>query len=201
MELLILLVKRRGQLVSRAEIAERLWGRDVFLDVDHSINTAIRKVRQSLGDDPDKPRFVETVVGKGYRFAAPVICGDGSSSPQVEALPSSIKSLLLVQKCAPRNVYGVRKRCRWPSSGTLHQQVSPESARPRLCRRFFPAWLVPGNRYAQPGASVSSTTASENPISRYSKRFDGFASNLTATAFFLCLYVTVLRGWCKCRDS
>jgi len=104
MELLILLVKRRGQLVSRAEIAERLWGRDVFLDVDHSINTAIRKVRQSLGDDPDKPRFVETVVGKGYRFAAPVICGDGSSSQQVEALPSSIKSLLVGRESVLREM-------------------------------------------------------------------------------------------------
>jgi DNA-binding winged helix-turn-helix (wHTH) protein/predicted ATPase len=104
MELLILLVKRRGQLVSRAEIAERLWGKDVFLDVDHSINTAIRKVRQSLGDDPDKPRFVETVVGKGYRFAAPVICRNGSSSLQVEALPSPIKSLLVGRESVLREL-------------------------------------------------------------------------------------------------
>src|ERR1700676_2928228 len=66
MELLILLVERRGGLVSREEIAERLWGKDVFLDVDHGINTAIRKVRLALRDDPEKPRFVETVVGRGY---------------------------------------------------------------------------------------------------------------------------------------
>ena len=80
MELLILLVERRGGLVSREEIAERLWGKDVFLDVDHGINTAIRKVRQALRDDPEKPRFVETVVGRGYRFAAPVICSNGDSN-------------------------------------------------------------------------------------------------------------------------
>jgi DNA-binding winged helix-turn-helix (wHTH) protein/predicted ATPase len=104
MELLILLVKRRGQLVSRAEIAERLWGKDVFLDVDHSINTAIRKVRQALRDDPDKPRFVETVVGKGYRFAAPVICGDGSASLQVEALPSPMQSLLVGRESVLREM-------------------------------------------------------------------------------------------------
>src|SRR5215469_15953709 len=72
MELLLLLVERRGELVTRDEIAEKLWGKDVFVDVDHSINTAVRKVRQVLRDDPDKPRYVETVVGKGYRFAAPV---------------------------------------------------------------------------------------------------------------------------------
>jgi pentatricopeptide repeat protein len=94
MELLILLVERRGGLVSREEIAERLWGKDVFLDVDHGINTAIRKVRLALRDDPEKPRFVETVVGRGYRFAAPVICsngnsnGNGNSDPQAQPLPS-----------------------------------------------------------------------------------------------------------------
>ena len=88
MELLILLVQRRGELVSREEIAERLWGKDVFLDVDHSINTAVRKVRLTLRDDPEKPRFVETVVGKGYRFAAPVICSNGNSNPQVQPLSS-----------------------------------------------------------------------------------------------------------------
>ncbi len=88
MELLILLVQRRGELVSREEIAGCLWGKGVFLDVDHSINTAIRKVRLALRDDPEKPRFVETVVGKGYRFAAPVICSNGDSIPQVQPVPS-----------------------------------------------------------------------------------------------------------------
>jgi DNA-binding winged helix-turn-helix (wHTH) protein len=87
MELLILLVERRGELVSREEIAGRLWGKNVFLDVDHSINTAVRKIRTALGDDPEKPRFVETVVGKGYRFAAPVICNNGDSNPQVQLPP------------------------------------------------------------------------------------------------------------------
>jgi DNA-binding winged helix-turn-helix (wHTH) protein len=85
MELLILLVERRGELVSREEIAERLWGKDVFLDVDRSINTAISKVRVVLRDDPENPRFVETVVGKGYRFAAPVIC-NGDFNPQAQPL-------------------------------------------------------------------------------------------------------------------
>ena len=88
MELLILLVERKGELVSREEIAERLWGKDVFLDVDHGINTAIRKVRAVLRDDPEKPRFVETVVGKGYRFAAPVTGTNGDSNLQVPPIPS-----------------------------------------------------------------------------------------------------------------
>jgi TolB-like protein/DNA-binding winged helix-turn-helix (wHTH) protein/Tfp pilus assembly protein PilF len=87
MELLILLVTRSGNLVSREAIAEHLWGKDVFVDVDHSINVAVRKIRLVLQDDPEKPRFVETVVGKGYRFAAPVVCGNGVSNSQAQGPP------------------------------------------------------------------------------------------------------------------
>src|SRR5438132_349744 len=72
MELLTLLTERRGNLVTRTDIVERLWGRDVFVDADAAINTAVRKVRRALGDDPDAPRFLETVVGKGYRFVGPI---------------------------------------------------------------------------------------------------------------------------------
>jgi TolB-like protein/DNA-binding winged helix-turn-helix (wHTH) protein/Flp pilus assembly protein TadD len=72
MELLLLLVEQRGQLVSREQIIERVWGKDVFLDTDNSINAAIRKIRQVLRDDPEQPRFVQTVTGRGYRFIAPV---------------------------------------------------------------------------------------------------------------------------------
>jgi len=72
MEVLLLLAERRGQLVTREEIIEKLWGKDVFLDTDNAINTAIRKIRQVLKDDPERPRFVQTITGKGYRFIAPV---------------------------------------------------------------------------------------------------------------------------------
>ena len=72
MELLIVLLERRGQLVSRNEIVERLWGKDVFIDYETGVNIAISKVRQALRDSSDNPTFVETVVGKGYRFVAPV---------------------------------------------------------------------------------------------------------------------------------
>jgi TolB-like protein/DNA-binding winged helix-turn-helix (wHTH) protein len=88
MELLILLLQRQGELVSREEIAERLWGKDVYLDVDHSINVAVRKIRVVLRDDPEKPRFVETVVGKGYRFAAPAIRKNGDSNLPLQAAAS-----------------------------------------------------------------------------------------------------------------
>ena len=72
MELLILLVDRKDQLVTRDEIVARFWGANPTVDAERSINTAIRKIRLALGDDPEKPRFVETVIGKGYRFVYPI---------------------------------------------------------------------------------------------------------------------------------
>ena len=67
MELLILLLEKNGQVVSRQEIIERLWGKDVFLDTEHGINTAICKIRTALREDVERPRFIQTVSGKGYR--------------------------------------------------------------------------------------------------------------------------------------
>jgi DNA-binding winged helix-turn-helix (wHTH) protein len=72
MEVLILLVRQAGALVQRPAIQAALWAPDVFVEHDSAINTAVRKVRQALEDDAEDPRFVETVVGKGYRFIAPV---------------------------------------------------------------------------------------------------------------------------------
>src|SRR4029079_14392096 len=71
MDLLILLAEREGNVVSRQEIVERLWGKDVFVDTEHGINVAVRKIRSALHDDADRPRYVQTVLGKGYRFVAP----------------------------------------------------------------------------------------------------------------------------------
>jgi DNA-binding winged helix-turn-helix (wHTH) protein len=71
-ELLFLLLENCGKLVSRAQIVSKLWGDDVFLDTERSINTAVRKIRKALKDDPRHPQFIETVVGQGYRFVAPL---------------------------------------------------------------------------------------------------------------------------------
>jgi TolB-like protein/DNA-binding winged helix-turn-helix (wHTH) protein/Tfp pilus assembly protein PilF len=72
LELLVLLVTKHGQVVTRNEIARCLWEREVFVDIEHGINTAIRKIRQILGDSSDLPRFVQTISGSGYRFIASV---------------------------------------------------------------------------------------------------------------------------------
>ena len=72
MELLIFLVSRRDQLVTRDEIVKKLWRSDLFIDSERNLNNIVRKIRTALGDAADRPRFVETVIGKGYRFTGPV---------------------------------------------------------------------------------------------------------------------------------
>ncbi len=86
LDLLILLVQRRGELVSRADIIAKLWGKDVFVDVETGVHTAARKIRQALGDSAAAPAYLETVAGKGYRFVAPVTViasAAGAASPRV----------------------------------------------------------------------------------------------------------------------
>jgi serine/threonine protein kinase/tetratricopeptide (TPR) repeat protein len=87
---LLLLIEGRGELVSRDQIADRVWGKDVFLDTDNSINAAIRKIRQVLADDPEQPRFVQTLTGRGYRFIAPV---EEASPPTASSTASSSQAL------------------------------------------------------------------------------------------------------------
>ena len=72
MEVLLCLVQQQGEVVSREQIAEKIWGKDVYLDTDNGINGAIRKIRKVLKDDPEQPRFIQTITGKGYRFIAPI---------------------------------------------------------------------------------------------------------------------------------
>jgi TolB-like protein/DNA-binding winged helix-turn-helix (wHTH) protein len=105
LELLFLLVERRGLLVGREEILERVWGKDVFVDTDNSINTAVRKIRQALGDDPENPRFVQTVPGKGYRFAAKIITE--------EAAPATSPAML--EQVAEGPSSGPKRRARKPA--------------------------------------------------------------------------------------
>jgi DNA-binding winged helix-turn-helix (wHTH) protein len=72
LQLLMFLVENQRQLVTREEIADTLWGKDVFVDVEQGINTAIRKIRMALEDDSAQPQYLQTIVGRGYRFVAPI---------------------------------------------------------------------------------------------------------------------------------
>ncbi len=99
LDILLLLLEHPGEIVTREEIVARVWGADVFLDTDNSIRGAIRKVRQVLKDDPETPRFIQTVTGRGYRFIAPVASLEEGfraepPKPEASALPTSQQILV-----------------------------------------------------------------------------------------------------------
>lgn len=71
-DVLAILLEHPGEVVTREELQKRLWPADTFVDFEHSVNTAIKKLRQALGDDKKKPRYVETLPKRGYRFIATV---------------------------------------------------------------------------------------------------------------------------------
>jgi cholera toxin transcriptional activator len=70
------LIERRGEVVSREELRQKLWPADTFVDFDHSLNTAVNKIRETLGDSASSPRFVETLARRGYRFIGDVSWAD-----------------------------------------------------------------------------------------------------------------------------
>ena len=90
-EILVMMLERPGAIVTREEFVERLWPHGTFVDFEHSLNAAVKRLRAALGDDTDSPRFIETLPRRGYRFIAPFNGGDGPSAraarPRVAVLP------------------------------------------------------------------------------------------------------------------
>ena len=88
LHILAMLLERPGEVLTREELRQRLWPADTFVDFDHSLNTAVKKLRQALGDDKKKPRFVETLPKRGYRFIGtvkePAPPAAQASAPQAE---------------------------------------------------------------------------------------------------------------------
>jgi len=91
-QVLTLLLDRPGEVMSRDEIRNRLWPQETFVDFDHSLNTAINKLRESLGDSAENPRFIATVPRKGYRFLHPVESIGGEQVPEVLEPAASAKT-------------------------------------------------------------------------------------------------------------
>jgi DNA-binding winged helix-turn-helix (wHTH) protein len=90
---LAMLLEQPGEVVTREELQKRLWPADTFVDFDHSLNTAVKKLRQALGDDQKKPRFVETLPKRGYRFLVSVKrpAGEPSISTNTAAAAAAAK--------------------------------------------------------------------------------------------------------------
>jgi DNA-binding winged helix-turn-helix (wHTH) protein len=90
-QILVLLLERPGQVVTREEIRQKLWSNDTFVEFDDALNTAVRKLRAALSDSADNPRFLETVPRKGYRFLAPISLPElqGDQSPAQSKVPAT----------------------------------------------------------------------------------------------------------------
>ena len=91
-EVLAMLLEQPGEIVPREELKQKLWPTDTFVDFDHGVNTAIKRLREALGDSAENPRFVETIPRRGYRFIAPIepLAASPAVKPDaIEASPSA----------------------------------------------------------------------------------------------------------------
>src|SRR4051812_25566886 len=94
LQLLLALLERPGDLVTRQELTRRLWPADTFVDFDRGLNKAMNHLREALSDSADHPQFIETLPRKGYRFIAPVTPDVEEAGPAVEGPPARSKSRL-----------------------------------------------------------------------------------------------------------
>ena len=86
-QILVYLLDRAGEVVTREELRQKLWPADTFVDFDHSLNTAVNKLREALGDSASSPRYVETLARRGYRFLAPVDARTQPATPETSFHP------------------------------------------------------------------------------------------------------------------
>lgn len=109
-QLLVMLLERPSELVSRDEMRQKLWGDDTFVDFDHGLNSAINKVREALGDSAAQPRYIETIAGRGYRFLSPVGVG-GLVAPKAATSSANVsepeKPEGTIKRPIPRATAGV----------------------------------------------------------------------------------------------
>ena len=140
-QLLAMLVERPGELVSREQVCKRLWPADTFVDFDHGLNTAVRKLRLALGDSADNPRFVETVARRGYRFIAPVSVG-GFPSEAASDAPSPTPNP--TPEVSPAT---------WTTSGRLRWLTALGVGRPFAASRSV-GWIATRRAASAPPKSV-----------------------------------------------
>jgi cholera toxin transcriptional activator len=124
-QVLVLLLERAGQMVTREELRDRLWPGDTFVDFDHGLNTAVNKLREALSDTASNPRFVQTVARRGYRFIAPV---------QSEIPASATNNGAEMPRTGVTGIV--------PGEGTLHPELEVPVPRRSITRGLFIAAQV-----------------------------------------------------------
>ncbi len=151
-QILVSLLEHPGEVVTREELRSKLWPADTFVDFDHSLNAAIRRLRDALGDSADRPRFVETVARRGYRFIAPVTHPTRAVVESTAAVQHSDQESAApaVRETVPRAVISEHRRHKWRSgiaiaavliAGTLAglHFVRPSAVRPGVSQRRLTA--------------------------------------------------------------
>src|SRR6516225_2581045 len=128
-QVLTLLLQRAGAVVTREELRQKLWASDTFVDFDHSLNTAINKVREALGDSASSPRFVETLARRRCRFIAPVQVPVPAPPANGVAFPSA--------GAATGNAGAPPAREPVPASAPLHPELEVPIPRRGLTRGLF----------------------------------------------------------------
>lgn len=112
-QILSMLLERPDQVVTREELRTALWPVDTFVDFDHGLNAAVKRLRDALGDSAENPRFVETLARRGYRFIAPVSIRQEILAPNSQSFPSREPRMRLLR---PRERGGGASRfSRWRS--------------------------------------------------------------------------------------
>src|SRR6267154_1109522 len=115
-QVLAALLERPGQMVTREELRSRLWSGDIFVDFDHSLNAAIKRLRDALGESAETPIFIETLARRGYRFIAPVVQDGAPQSEAHHRVPTSSSDAVVaplswtaVEVAEPRTIPRDRK--------------------------------------------------------------------------------------------
>src|ERR1700678_3099463 len=126
--LLVMLVERSGEVVTREELRQHLWPQNTFVEFDNSLGVAIRKVRESLNDNADAPQYVETIPRRGYRFVAPVI--------------AETRGMIAETRVEPVEV-GLPPQLPDPAPTPIPANSPPVAAHPAFARRKV-SWLVAG---------------------------------------------------------
>jgi len=125
-QVLAVLLERAGEVVSREELRQKLWPSDTFVDFDHSVNTAINKVREVLGDSASVPRYVETLPRRGYRFIAPVQTEAAQTETAQTGTPPANAAPVSAPSAKPA-----------PSAPALHPELEVPIPRRGITRGLF----------------------------------------------------------------
>jgi TolB-like protein/tetratricopeptide (TPR) repeat protein len=119
LQLLAMLLEHPGELLTREELRRKLWPDDTFVDFDHGLNTAVNRLRTALGDSADKPRFIETLPRKGYRFVGQVSASGRPGLPAAKAKSDKIRLAVL-----PLNDYSDGSRDEYFSDGLTEELIT-----------------------------------------------------------------------------